>query len=421
MDTPVILARAAVAPAQAHRGRRRGRLLLQEPPRRRGRVARLQHGADRAPRGRDGQERRRAPRQAARPGLEPAAVPRGDAHARRRARARAPRRRGAGRRPQPVDRPHPRDRDARRDAARPAVAQAPARQGLLAAAIASTCPSASRSARCEDTTALIERVQSFFDSANGDGGPSPSPYRRKKLVGSPPDRLVSAAGGRPRPTSGSPPQPGSSWRQREVHLSDGARMVVDRACLAGRWGITGDGAGDEHDQAGRLQAPRPRAHGQDGRVLHRGAGAAARARPAPATLHVTNGDSTAHSLLQTTLVERVVVWRDVLHEGPVPDGRRRGAARRARAVPRRDRVGATSRSATPRSPPGATASTCCGSRPTSTTSCRSRRSWPGSRRCACPPSASRSSASASTSASRTSAAWASCAPISSRACPRPRR
>ena len=37
------------------------------------------------------------------------------------------------------------------------------------------------------------------------------------------------------------------------------------------------------------------------------------------TLHVTNGDSTAHSLLQTTLVERVVVWRDVLHEGPVPD------------------------------------------------------------------------------------------------------
>jgi hypothetical protein len=37
------------------------------------------------------------------------------------------------------------------------------------------------------------------------------------------------------------------------------------------------------------------------------------------TLHVTNGDSTAHSLLQTTLIERVVVWRDVLHEGPVPD------------------------------------------------------------------------------------------------------
>ena len=35
----------------------------------------------------------------------------------------------------------------------------------------------------EDTTALIERVQNFFD--NGEGGPSPSPYRRKKLVGSP--------------------------------------------------------------------------------------------------------------------------------------------------------------------------------------------------------------------------------------------
>ena len=38
-----------------------------------------------------------------------------------------------------------------------------------------------------------------------------------------------------------------------------------------------------------------------------------------ATLHVTNGDSTALSLRQTALVERVVAWRDVLHEGPVPD------------------------------------------------------------------------------------------------------
>ena len=35
----------------------------------------------------------------------------------------------------------------------------------------------------EDTTALIERVQNFFD--NGDGGSSVSPYRRKKLVGTP--------------------------------------------------------------------------------------------------------------------------------------------------------------------------------------------------------------------------------------------
>jgi hypothetical protein len=36
----------------------------------------------------------------------------------------------------------------------------------------------------EDTTALIERVQSFFDT--GDGGASSSPYRRKKLVGTSP-------------------------------------------------------------------------------------------------------------------------------------------------------------------------------------------------------------------------------------------
>jgi 1-acyl-sn-glycerol-3-phosphate acyltransferase len=36
-----------------------------------------------------------------------------------------------------------------------------------------------------DTTALMERVQRFFESANGDGGPSVSPYRRRSLVGSP--------------------------------------------------------------------------------------------------------------------------------------------------------------------------------------------------------------------------------------------
>ena len=109
---------------------------------------------------------------------------------------------------------------------------------------------------------------------------------------------------------------------------------------------------------------------------------------------MTNGDSTAQSLLQTTLVERVVVWRDVLHEGPVPDvGDAELRAVRARFLARRREAGsasATSRSATPRSRPAATASTCCGSRPTSTTSCRSPRSWPGSPSCACPPSASRS-------------------------------
>jgi hypothetical protein len=36
-------------------------------------------------------------------------------------------------------------------------------------------------------------------------------------------------------------------------------------------------------------------------------------------LHVTNGDSTAQTLRQTGLVERRVVWRGALHEGPVPD------------------------------------------------------------------------------------------------------
>jgi hypothetical protein len=36
-------------------------------------------------------------------------------------------------------------------------------------------------------------------------------------------------------------------------------------------------------------------------------------------LHVTNGDSTVDELHGTGLAERILVWRDALHEGPVPD------------------------------------------------------------------------------------------------------
>jgi hypothetical protein len=36
------------------------------------------------------------------------------------------------------------------------------------------------------------------------------------------------------------------------------------------------------------------------------------------TLHVTNGDSTVASLSRTGLDERIIAWRDMLHEGPVP-------------------------------------------------------------------------------------------------------
>src|SRR5205085_621946 len=51
--------------------------------------------------------------------------------------------------------------------------------------------------------------------------------------------------------------------------------------------------------------------------------AAARARllaggGARSALHVTNGDSAAGTLLETSLVERVLPWLDVLPDGPVP-------------------------------------------------------------------------------------------------------
>jgi 1-acyl-sn-glycerol-3-phosphate acyltransferase len=37
----------------------------------------------------------------------------------------------------------------------------------------------------EDATALIERVQNFFDTGNGEGGPSASPYRRRRFAATP--------------------------------------------------------------------------------------------------------------------------------------------------------------------------------------------------------------------------------------------
>src|SRR5918911_4354026 len=36
-------------------------------------------------------------------------------------------------------------------------------------------------------------------------------------------------------------------------------------------------------------------------------------------LHLTNGDSAAGTLAETGIEGRVLPWRDVLHEGPVPD------------------------------------------------------------------------------------------------------
>jgi hypothetical protein len=47
---------------------------------------------------------------------------------------------------------------------------------------------------------------------------------------------------------------------------------------------------------------------------------AARARLlSESTLHVTNGDSTVRGIAETGLPGRIIAWRDVLHEGPVPD------------------------------------------------------------------------------------------------------
>jgi hypothetical protein len=49
------------------------------------------------------------------------------------------------------------------------------------------------------------------------------------------------------------------------------------------------------------------------------------------TLHVTNGDITADLLRRAGLAGDALVWADVLHEGPVPEGLDAGELRRARA------------------------------------------------------------------------------------------
>lgn len=48
-------------------------------------------------------------------------------------------------------------------------------------------------------------------------------------------------------------------------------------------------------------------------------------------LHITNGDSVGTALIQSPLPGDVIAWRDVLHEGPVPEGLSLHALSRVRA------------------------------------------------------------------------------------------
>jgi hypothetical protein len=48
-------------------------------------------------------------------------------------------------------------------------------------------------------------------------------------------------------------------------------------------------------------------------------------------LHITNGDCAAHVMLEAELEGIVLPWRDILHEGPVPDGFDLSALREVRA------------------------------------------------------------------------------------------
>ena len=100
-------------------------------------------------------------------------------------------------------------------------------------------------------------------------------------------------------------------------------------------------------------------------------------------LHVTNGDATVPGLRGTGLARSILTWRDVLHEGPVPDVPDAELRRiRARFLEGETRPTSAPRQSSPSvtgcSPSTARASTCFGSRPISTTrfsSCRSSPGW----------------------------------------------
>src|SRR5204862_1749866 len=116
------------------------------------------------------------------------------------------------------------------------------------------------------------------------------------------------------------PQPGPPRRQREVDLSKG---VIDRR--------------PKPDLARSLGEPERR---PEETIMTKNADFKRRVRarmaktgesystaraqllgalePLAGALHITNGDSAAGTLRHTSVANRVLAWRDVLHEGPVP-------------------------------------------------------------------------------------------------------
>ena len=96
------------------------------------------------------------------------------------------------------------------------------------------------------TTALIERVQTSSTTATAAPRPRRTPREARRHL----HRLTNIGGRRPSAPNLLQLAPaGLVGRQREDHLSDGARMVVDRACLAGRWGIAGEAPVEHGRQA----------------------------------------------------------------------------------------------------------------------------------------------------------------------------
>src|SRR5215208_227867 len=91
--------------------------------------------------------------------------------------------------------------------------------------------------------------------------------------------------------------------------------------VAGRWGIRTAGIGDDMTKQADLKR-RVRARMDktgESYAVARVHVLGDRAQPPAPLLHITNGDATVPGLRGAGLEGTIMPWRDVLHEGPVPD------------------------------------------------------------------------------------------------------
>ena len=189
-----------------------------------------------------------------------------------------------------------------------------------------------RPRRGERRDAALLRAPRPAARAGADAERAP-PLRRGH--GAVPARDQGGAGGRLHPGRDRGVPAGAARRRRRLGGAADPRRGEDRPDRRAHRPPAPDARGACPDRRLRVRLARPLhlRRGVPGPAWPRAAGAARR------SLHVTNGESAGNTLRQTALGGAVLPWQDVLHEGPVPLGPRRGAAPDPRGVPLRVRLG----------------------------------------------------------------------------------